>query len=171
MVKPSSLTQHCAVFVGVWALLQGAGSHGFAQAGPGKGLTSIAGSWSGSGLLHLEGGRREQMTCRVSAHVSGGGMTGQQTLRCSSPRHNVNLTSSMQVSGESVSGSWHESNRGKSGSLSGRIRGGTISLGLTGVGFSASLSMNVTGCRQSITVRMTSSEVQTVNLQLSKGGC
>jgi len=141
-------------------------SPGFSQrGGP---FTGLQGTWTGGGTIKINTGARESIRCRVTYQVSGGGNTLQQSLRCASDSYRFDLTSSVSHSGGSLTGTFSESSRGVGGRLNGRIRGNRITALAEGSGFSATLTVETRGDRQSVTIHSPGSEVSEVSINLRK---
>ncbi len=132
-------------------------------AGPFAGL---AGSWSGGGTVSLSSGASERIRCRAT--YAGGGSALQMNLRCASSSYNFNLTSNVQADGNAISGSWTESSRGASGSVSGSASGGQIQARVSGPTFTANLAVSTRGNSQSIVIRSAGTELTGVNISLSR---
>jgi hypothetical protein len=122
-------------------------------AGP---FSSLAGNWAGSGTLTM-GGTREPIRCRAIYFVSAGGSSLQQILRCASDNFIIDVHSDVAEIDGRLSGSWHESSSGVSGSLSGVARNGAIRGVITGLGVTASLSLITHGRSQFASINLTGS--------------
>ena len=155
-------TMRLAIFV-VALLHSSAPSH--AQQGPFAGLS---GSWSGGGLIRLASGQRERLRCRANYNVSENGTRLQQSLRCASDSYRFDVNSNIVSEGGALSGSWSETSRNVSGSVSGRVSGGQIQARIDGAGFSASLALNTRGDRQSVTIESPGHEVTEVSVTLTR---
>src|SRR5258706_15592832 len=90
-----------------------------APAAPVSPLASLAGSWSGGGTLSTSDGSQEQLRCRASYDVAGAGTGVRINLRCASASYNFDLASEVAYNGGAISGSWTESSRNASGTISG----------------------------------------------------
>jgi len=137
-----------------------------APAGP---FAGMAGSWSGVGSITMSNGGQEQLRCRANYQVSGGGAQMQLGLRCASDSYNFNLVGDVESDGRAVSGSWSETTRNVSGTVSGRVNGDRIQVTARGGSFSAGLSLVTRGNRQSVAIQPQGSEVSEVSVTLAKG--
>ena len=146
------------------ALSLGASPSSAQGAGPFAGL---AGSWSGGGTVSLSSGASERIRCRAT--YTGGGAALQMNLRCASSSYNFNLTSNVQASGNAISGSWTETSRGASGSVSGSVTAGQIQARVSGPTFTANLAVSTRGTSQSIVIRSAGTELTGVNISLTRG--
>jgi hypothetical protein len=136
-----------------------------AQQGPFAGLS---GAWSGGGFLKSANGQRERLRCRANYNVSESGTRLQQSLRCASDSYRFDVNANIVSEGGTLSGSWTETSRNVSGSVSGRVSGGQIQARIDGAGFSASLVVATRGDRQSVTIEAPGHEVSEVSVTLSR---
>jgi hypothetical protein len=136
-----------------------------AQQGPFAGLN---GSWSGSGFIKLASGQRERLRCRANYNVRESGTQLQQSLRCASDSYRFDVTSNIVSEGGALSGSWTETSRNASGSVSGRVSGGEIQARIDGAGFSARLTLNTRGDRQSVTIASPGHDITEVSVALAR---
>jgi hypothetical protein len=159
---PSAL--RLAIFV---AVLLHAPVPGHAQQGPFAGLS---GSWSGGGSIKLANGQRERLRCRANYTVRENGTRLDQNLRCASDSYRFDVNSNIVSEAGRLSGSWTETSRNASGSVSGRVNGGQIQARIDGAGFSANLSLNTRSDRQSVTIESPGHEVTEVAVALTRTG-
>ena len=136
-----------------------------AQQGPFAGL---GGAWSGGGFLKSANGQRERLRCRANYNVSESGTRLQQSLRCASDSYRFDVNANIVSEGGTLSGSWTETSRNVSGSVSGRVSGGQIQARIDGAGFSASLVVATRADRQSVTIEAPGHEVSEVSVTLSR---
>jgi hypothetical protein len=144
----------------------------FAILAPGAALggpfTPLAGIWIGSGTIDLPSGSHERLRCRASYDVSPGGDNLTQALRCASDSYQVDIHSDVTELAGAVSGTWTETTRGATGTLSGVVHGGTIRGTISGVGFTATLSLVTHGRTQWISIRLNSSEITGVTVSFHR---
>jgi hypothetical protein len=126
------------------------GSPSYAQSGP---FTGMAGNWSGGGTVLLDDGSTERIRCRASYAVGEGGTGLNQTLTCASDSYKFNLASNVIDAGGALSGTWSESSRGISGTLSGRGSNGNFQVVASAPGFTANISLTTRGNKQSVVIR------------------
>ena len=138
-----------------------------AQQGPFAGLS---GSWSGGGSIKLANGQRERLRCRANYTVRENGTRLDQNLRCASDSYRFDVNSNIVSEAGRLSGSWTETSRNASGSVSGRVNGSQIQARIDGAGFSANLSLNTRGDRQSVTIESPGHEVTEVAVALIRTG-
>jgi hypothetical protein len=133
-------------------------------------FAGLSGSWSGGGFIRLASGQRERLRCRANYRVDENGTRLQQSLRCASDSYRFDISSSLVSERGALRGSWSETSRNVSGSVSGRVNGGQIQARVDGVGFSASVAVNTRGNRQSVSIESPGHEVSEVSVTLTKTG-
>ena len=127
----------------------------------------LRGEWKGWGWVTLYNGGRERVRCRVS-YESTGLRRLDQSLRCASTSYRIDAISSLLNSDGELSGSWRENSFDVAGTLSGRTRADGMSLRLTGVGFSADMSVKVAKCTQSVNMSVAGIEIRKVEIGLKR---
>lgn len=130
-------------------------------------FAGLQGSWAGAGSIALSDGSKERIRCKASYRTSEGGARMQQSLRCASDSYRFDLSSDLGSNGGAVSGSWSESSRGVSGSITGREAGGRISAVANAPGFSANLTVSTRGNHQSFMLS-SQGDIRSVSLQMTR---
>ena len=143
----SMMTAARTVVAGGFLLLTAVSAN--AQSGP---FAGMAGVWSGSGTIALEGGANERIRCRATYAVSGDGTGLNQTLTCASDSYKFDLKSDVTARGNALSGQWSETSRGVGGSLSGRAGNGQFNVVVTAPAFTANLVLMTQGSKQNVTI-------------------
>jgi hypothetical protein len=123
---------------------------GDALAGP---FTSLQGKWVGGGTISMRDGTRERIRCRASYSVPPSGNSLTQVLLCASDSYKFDVNSTVSEQGGAISGSWTETTRNATGSVTGRVRGPVIEVLVTGVGFSAGISILTRGGAQAVAIK------------------
>lgn len=116
-------------------------------------FSRFAGHWRGSGKISLSDGSHESISCRGTYAVGDAGATLNQSLTCASASYKVEISSTVQAQGNQLSGSWSETTRGVTGTVSGTISGGTVRAIVNGGTFSAGIAINVSGNSQTVNIR------------------
>jgi hypothetical protein len=149
-----------ALFLSPAAHAQGAGP--FAR---------LAGQWSGSGTIDLANGGRESIKCRASYDVLSEQNNLQLNIRCASESYNFDLRASATYRDGAIGGTWSESTRNASGTLSGRGGGDRFSVLASGPSFSANLTLATHGNRQSVVIKAndTTAGVKGATINLQRG--
>ena len=126
----------------------------------------MAGTWTGGGKIELTNDIHERLRCRASyTHSQGNSLT--LAIRCASDNYKFELTSNVVERNGQISGQWKETAYGVSGSISGRVNGGRISAVASGDSFTAALSVNTNGNRQSVTI--TPKATYIISVQIGMG--
>jgi hypothetical protein len=120
-----------------------------AQTGP---FTGLEGAWSGGGTILVGDNGSERIRCRANYQVDGGGNNLHQTIRCASDSYRFDLSDSLIAEGGRLTGAWQEATRNVGGNIEGRASHGQYNATVTGIGFTASVSMVTHGSRQSIAI-------------------
>jgi hypothetical protein len=143
-------------------------SAGVAQAAPGP-FASLAGAWAGNGTLTMANGATESLRCRANYDVSGGGAGLKISLRCASQSYNFDLGGNVTYQAGRISGTWSETSRNVSGSISGSATANQVDAAATSQGMSANLSLKTNGNRQTVSIRSTgAADIAGVSLDLSR---
>jgi hypothetical protein len=119
-----------------------------AASGP---FAALAGNWAGGGTVTLDDGSKERLRCRASYEVAGPSMN--MTLTCASDAYKFQLAANVVDQGGAISGSWTETSRAVSGTLTGRGGGGNFEVTANAATFNANISLRTAGNRQSISMR------------------
>jgi hypothetical protein len=133
-------------------------------------FSHLQGGWTGTGFIQTSNGTKERIRCQANYTVGEGGHAVNQSLRCASDSFKVIISSDVRDEGGRVSGTWAETTRGVSGSLSGTADEVNILANVGGPGFTAGLAIATRGTSQ--TVQITphgGTEIVSVTVSLRKG--
>jgi hypothetical protein len=142
-------------------------SHGYAQRAEPP-FAGLAGAWNGGGTITMANGVSERIRCRAGYFVTNQGMNLQQDLRCASDSYRFDVTSTVGYDSGTIFGTWTETTRNATGSVTGRASGGNIQANIQGVGFLATLTVTTRGHSQSVAIRPTGTDVTAVTITLTK---
>jgi hypothetical protein len=137
-------------------------------AGP---FARLAGEWRGGGQIELSDGSSEPLRCRAAYDVLGaGGNELQLNIRCAGQSYSFDLRGSVTSDGNRLSGTWSESTRNASGTISGTVRSERFQVVARGQSFAASLTLVTHGHNQSVTIRSADpqSEFKGASLELQR---
>jgi hypothetical protein len=137
------------------------------QAEPVGPFAALPGSWSGTGTITTSNGASERLRCRA-AYALQGSRDLQLNLRCASDSYQFNLVSDVHAEGTAFSGSWSETSRNASGSISGHARGGQIAATAKGSSFGANLLLVTQRNRQSVSIRAAGADITGVDIALNR---
>lgn len=139
-------------------------SAAFAQSAP---FAGMAGVWTGSGNISLEGGAKERIRCKATYAVSGDGTGLNQALLCASDSYKFELKSNVVARGNALSGQWTETTRNVSGDLQGSSSGGKFNVNVSAPGFDAKLTLTTTGNKQAVSIA-SDGQFKGVNITLTR---
>jgi hypothetical protein len=116
-------------------------------------FSSMAGYWAGSGTISMQSGSRERIRCRAIYAVSSDGTALNQSLLCASDSYKIDVNSNVSEDGGVLTGNWTETTLNATGIVSGRVEGPVIEAIVTGLGFTAALSLVTRAKTESATIR------------------
>ncbi len=140
-----------------------------AQAQQPGAFTSLAGNWSGSGTVAMSNGSKERIRCRATYHVDGGGSKVQLQLLCASDSYRFELQGNVVYRDGEVHGTWVEKSRQVGGDMTGSVYGNQIDVMINAQAFSATVSLNTRGDRQSVTIQSPGSAMSQAAIALNRG--
>ena len=129
-------------------------------------VASLIGSWAGSGHISFTDGRTENIHC--NGYCTGGGSALKMAIQCKSDTNTIHIRSSLKIDGAHVSGEWEERTFNASGTASGSVGNGSMSIGLTGGGFAGSMSVSFSRSSQSVSISTQGIALSKVNIRLSR---
>jgi hypothetical protein len=141
------------------ASLPPAGAHPFAM---------LSGSWSGGGMMDMTSEIHERIRCRANYNYGQTNSSLTLSIKCASDNYKFELTSNVVERGGAISGTWNEAAYGVSGSISGRVAGGRINAVAKGDSFTAALTVNTNGNRQSVTITPQATYIVNVQINMNK---
>jgi hypothetical protein len=89
---------------------------------------------------------------------------------CARESFKFDIRSHIEISGESVQGSWTEVSRNVSGSLTGRIAENQFEGQISSLTFTAMISLTSNGRTQALTMRPSGGDVAEVRIKLQRRG-
>jgi hypothetical protein len=128
-------------------------------------FAAMAGTWNGGGTIDLTNDIHERLRCRATYNYGASNNSLVLAIRCASDNYKFELTSDVVERGGQLSGRWNETAYKVSGTITGRVNGGRISAVAKGDSFTAALSVNTNGNRQS--VRITPQATYIIDVQIS----
>ncbi|MFM1816402.1 MAG: hypothetical protein RLZ98_3097 [Pseudomonadota bacterium] len=135
---------------------------------PAQSVTPLLGSWSGMGKIDLQAGKSERIRCNAYNSSSSGEL--RLVIRCASTSYKVEVRSRLQQQGAKLSGEWEERTYNATGRASGTIGNGTLSLSITGGGFTGSMAVKFAGNSQTVTVTTEGIDMRSLTMSLTKSG-
>lgn len=131
----------------------------------GTAFDTLLGSWRGSGLVELDKGRKERLKC--NAWYTGGGSQLGMAIRCQSESSSVEIRSKLSESGGRITGTWEERTFNASGTASGQVSGGKISIAVSG-GVTGTMLVSYTSSRQSVSITTQGIALKSVSIDLTR---
>ena len=144
-------------------------SQSFAQRSAEGPFAALPGSWSGTGTIALANGTKERIRCRATYRLGNRSADLRLELNCASDNYKFELQSNVAYSDQSISGNWFESTRRVGGAITGRVAGSQIDARAESQTFTALLTLNTRGNRQSISIQSPGSEMSEVVISLTRG--
>ena len=151
------------------ALLPAASTTPGNGAAPQTAITDLAGRWAGAGTVRWKNGNEQPYKCIVTYFLGDNATRVKQTMRCSSADDvKLEIATLLQVSGETITGTWED----RSGSLNGTITGKVRPNGYEALAqhrlFNAAFEIEMpTACEQQVTIRP-SREISVITANLRK---
>jgi hypothetical protein len=130
---------------------------------------TLAGAWSGSGMITMKDGGHERIRCRGTYAVGSAGANLQQELRCASDSYKFEMTTNITQSGGQLMGNWSENTRHVAGRVSGHATPTQIQARAEGDMFTAILGVTTRGNQQMVSIQSPGSEVTDVSITLTRG--
>jgi hypothetical protein len=146
----------------------GLGVAAFAPAAPADSLEGLGGYWTGTGSVSLTNGKKERVKCSVVYKVTDNAKQIRQTLRCASQDYSINALAELTLKGAQVTGSWEEKTYSATGQVTGRYTGNAFLLSIQGGNFTAAMNVDLSDCKQSISISPQGLEVNSISLGLAK---
>jgi hypothetical protein len=137
-----------------------------AQNGP---FSAYAGSWVGGGTVSASNGNSERIRCRAHYSVAQSDTDLNQQLRCASDSYHFDVNSVLLADPDGrIRGTWEETTRRASGSVSGQKAGDVVTGHVAGTGFTAEMTVTLRGERQSVRLVPKGSEITLVAIELHR---
>lgn len=134
-------------------------------------FAAMAGWWLGQGRLSFKDGKLEQVKCRATYFVEGGGNDLKQTIRCASAGGKIEVTSNVKHQAGKLAGTWLETVYNVSGDITGQVteRGFRVTVKGTEMPLSANMDIMVREKTQIIEIQFFSETLVGLTLVLNKG--
>ncbi len=143
-------------------LLLPAGGAGAATENP---FELLVGKWGGNGLMTLEGGRKQRLTC--DANYSGGASQLTMVINCRGGDKEVKLQARLSVNAGRLLGIWEEKVNGVAGTISGTATKNRVTFNIIGV-VQGTMSVSYSKARQKVEITARGIPLQTVSLNMSR---
>ena len=127
---------------------------------------SVAGSWSGAGMMKPSDGPRERVRCKADYTPKNNGQSLKLSLRCASDAYKMNLSANIDQNGTDLSGNWFESQYRQGGKISGKNVNGVIEAKVEGETITALLNVQTKGNRQTFAMESPGAWISQVSVDL-----
>ena len=127
---------------------------------------SVAGSWSGGGMMKPKDEPRERVRCKAEYIPKNSGQSLKMNVRCASDAYKMELSANIDQNGNIISGNWFESEYRQGGSISGKNVNGLIEAKIESQTITALLSVQTKGNRQTFTWESPGAWVSHVSVDL-----
>ena len=132
-------------------------------------FASLAGTWSGSGQIKLEGGKSESIRCKAYYTTNSGGAGLGMAIRCASASNKIEMRANLTCADGKVAGSWEERTFNAAGQVTGKAAANNLNLAIDGGGLNGSMSVRLGQTSQLVSISTTGSAFSGLNLSLSRG--
>lgn len=135
-------------------------------------FASLEGWWGGEGRLRFKDGKQENVKCRATYIIEGGGNDLKQTIRCASGSGKIEVKGTVRHADGKLSGDWTETVYNVTGVLDGAVtpRGFRVSIkGTNGTTLSANMDIIVKDTKQMVEIQFFSETLIGLTLLLNKG--
>jgi hypothetical protein len=130
---------------------------------------ALGGTWTGAGVIKMKDGAQERIRCRGTYDVGDSGSNLRQELRCASDSYKFEMSTNITEMRGQLAGNWTENTRHVAGRVTGHANPTTIQARAEGDTFTALLSVNTRGDRQSVTISSPGSEISEVSIAMTRG--
>ncbi len=137
-----------------------------ARAAGDSAVSTLVGSWGGSGRISYTDGSSEAIRC--SAYYTGGGNALNMVIQCKSDKNPIHIRSKLRIQGSNASGDWEERTFNASGSVSGTVSASSMSLNISGGGFDGSMSVSFGMSSHTVNVTTKGIAMSRANMSFSR---
>lgn len=113
-------------------------------------ISTLSGGWGGSGRISYTDGSSENISC--SAYYTGSGNELRMAIQCRSDKNPIHIRSRLRIDGSRASGDWEERTFNASGSASGSVGSSSMSLNVSGGGFTGTMSVSFSKSSHTVTI-------------------
>jgi len=138
-----------------------------AEAQPAGPFAGFAGSWVGDGTVRLANGSSGRIHCEASYAAADD--TLEQSLRCAGGKNRFEFRIQLENNGGAIVGTWDELTRRVEGGVSGHAANGVIQTLVRGQGFTADVTIETRGARQTVEIRAHGGDVSSASIVLRRG--
>ncbi len=137
-----------------------------ARAAEDAAISTLKGTWGGSGRISYKDGSSEAIRC--SAYYTGGGNTLNMVIQCKSEKNPIHIRSKLQIDGGHATGEWEERTFNASGSASGNVSANSMTLNISGGGFSGSMAVSFGKSSHNVNISTQGIEMSRATISFSR---
>ncbi len=131
-------------------------------------FASLIGTWRGQGMVQMEGGQSEALSCKAYFTAKAEGLGLGIALTCASPSNKIDLRATIVDDGTKITGTWEERSFNSTGEVAGSSAAQRIDLTITGT-IKATMSITLEGQSQLISISTDGKGFRAVDLELQRG--
>jgi hypothetical protein len=139
---------------------------GVAVAAQPEAISTLVGSWGGGGRITYTDGSSENITC--SAYYTGSGNDLRMAIQCRSDKNPIHIRSRLRIDGGRATGEWEERTFNASGNATGSVGANSMSLSVTGGGFSGTMNVTFGKASHNVTITTQGIAMSKATMQMSK---
>jgi hypothetical protein len=125
------------------------------------------GSWSGTGQVHLEQGKSEQISCRAYYNTKAEGSDLALAVRCASTSYKIEMRAALSQQDGKVTGHWEERTFNAAGAVSGRATASSLTLAINGA-VTGTMSVTSGEAGQRIEIKTVGAGLAGVSISLAR---
>lgn len=135
------------------------------QAATGNPFELLIGKWGGSGMMTLEGGRKQRLACDAS--YSGSSLQLVIIINCKGGENKVQMQAKLSSNAGRLLGIWEEKSFRVAGSISGVATENKISFNILGA-VQGKMNVSYSKTRQQVNITATGVSLQAVTMNLTR---
>ena len=132
----------------------------------GQSIDALLGSWSGQGKITFKGATTESVKCKAYNTSKDGEL--RLVIRCASASYRIEVRSKLKKQGNRLSGRWEERAYNTTGEAAGRIGAGSLSLAISGGGFTGQMNVTYHASTMTISISAKGISMQSVHITLAR---
>jgi hypothetical protein len=125
----------------------------------------LVGKWGGNGMMTLEGGRKQRLTC--DANYSGGASQLTLAINCRGGENRVRLAARLSVNAGRLLGIWEEKEYRVAGTISGVASKNRVNFNIVGV-VQGTMNVAYSKARQKVEITAKGIPLQTVSMTMTR---
>jgi hypothetical protein len=136
------------------------------DAAPSDVIGALNGSWGGNGRIFYTDSSSESINC--SAYYTGSGRDLRMAIQCRSDKNPIHIRSRLRIDGSRANGEWEERTFNAAGTASGNVGGNSLSLDVSGGGFSGTMQVSFSSGSHRVTITTKGIAMSRATMQFSR---